>query len=144
SAIICWDADFPNAVKQAGIQNVDLLFVPSNDWAAVKDIHAGMASFRAVENGLSIYRQTGSGVSIVTDALGRSIHRIDSTEETATINFAAVQMVTTPLNSVATVYPIIGDAFGNVMLVLFVGLLLGLVLSRKRFAARLKVEPLSA
>ena len=144
SAIICWDADFPNAVKQAGIQNVDLLFVPSNDWVAVKDIHAGMASFRAVENGMSIYRQTGAGVSIVTDAFGRSIHHIDSTQETATMNFAAIQMVTTPVSSVATVYPIIGDVFGNEMLVLFVGLLLGLVVTRKRFAARLKVEPLSA
>jgi apolipoprotein N-acyltransferase len=65
SAIICWDADFPNIVKQAGAQNVDLLFVPSQDWLGVRDIHSGMATFRAVENGMTIFRQTGQGVSVV-------------------------------------------------------------------------------
>jgi apolipoprotein N-acyltransferase len=70
SAVICWDADFPTVIKQAGEQNVDLLFVPANDWREVKDIHAGMATFRAVENGMSIFRQTGEGVSVVVDAYG--------------------------------------------------------------------------
>ena len=144
SAIICWDADFPNVVKQAGNQDVDLLFVPASDWAAVKDIHAGMATFRAVENGMSIYRQTGSGVSIVTDAFGRTLSRVDAIKEAGTDRFAAIQMVTTPVSSVATVYPIIGDVFGNVMLVASAGLLLGLLLNRKRFMARVEVGPVSA
>jgi len=144
SAIICWDADFPNVLKQAGEQNVDLLFVPSNDWLAVKDIHAGMAAFRAVENGMSIYRQTGSGVSIVTDAYGRIINRVDAFEEESTGNFAAIQMVTTPISSVNTLYPMIGDAVGNVMLVAFAGLLLGLFLSRKRQTAHVEAGPVPA
>ena len=144
SAIICWDADFPNVVKQAGEQNVDLLFVPSNDWAAVKDIHAGMATFRAVENGMFIYRQTGSGISLVIDAFGRTLNRVDGIEETDTGNFVGLQMVTTPVSSVETLYPMIGDVFGNAMLVAFAGLLLGLLLSRKRLAARVKVETVSA
>jgi apolipoprotein N-acyltransferase len=55
--------------------------VPSSDWLAVKDIHAGMVTFRAVENGMSIYRQTGSGVSSVIDAYGRTIHRADAFDE---------------------------------------------------------------
>jgi apolipoprotein N-acyltransferase len=140
SAIICWDADFPDVVKQAGEQNVDLLFVPSNDWQAVKDIHAGMAAFRAVENGMSIYRQTGSGVSLVTDAYGRVVQRLDAWEEDRQGEFAAVQMVTTPIGSVDTLYPTIGDAVGYVMLVGFVGLLLGLLLTRKRRVTRVEVE----
>ncbi len=122
SAIICWDADFPNVIKQAGEQDVDLLFVPSNDWLGVKDIHAGMATFRAVENGMSIYRQTGSGVSSVIDAYGRIIHRVDHFKKKTQAIFAAVQTVTTPISSVNTLYPMIGDIVGNVMLVLLVGL----------------------
>ncbi|HMB24911.1 MAG TPA: nitrilase-related carbon-nitrogen hydrolase, partial [Anaerolineales bacterium] len=132
SAIICWDADFPNVVRQAGEQDVDLLFVPSNDWLAVKDIHAGMAGFRAVENGMTIFRQTGSGVSNVIDAHGRTIQRVDIFEEKSTGSFAAVQSVTVPLGSVNTLYPAIGDAVGNVTLVAFGGLLIGLFLTRKR------------
>ncbi|HRQ23609.1 MAG TPA: nitrilase-related carbon-nitrogen hydrolase, partial [Anaerolineales bacterium] len=83
SAVICWDADFPNIIKQAGKQNVDLLFVPSNDWLEVKDIHSGMATFRAVENGMSIFRQTGQGVSSAVDVYGRELNRVDSFKEIA-------------------------------------------------------------
>ena len=144
SAVICWDADFPNVMKQAGEQDVDLIFVPSNDWLGVKDIHAGMAIFRAVENGMSIYRQTGSGVSSVIDAYGRTFHRADSFEQEGTGTFAAVQMTVTPIGSVNTLYPVVGDVVGNIMLVLFVGLLAGLWFSRKRTAVRVKTESVPA
>ena len=136
SAIICWDADFPNVIKQAGELDVDLLFVPANDWLGAKDIHDGMAAFRAVENGMSIFRQTGSGVSSVVDAFGRTIHRLDMFKTKETGNFASVQTVTTPISSVNTLYPVIGDVIGNVMLVLSAGLLLGLLWKRSKISAR--------
>lgn len=131
SAVICWDADFPNIIKQAGEQNVDLLFVPSNDWLEVKDIHSGMATFRAVENGVSIFRQTGQGVSSAVDVYGRELNRMDSFKETAN-NFAGIQVVDMPIGSVNTMYPSIGDALGNMMLVGLVGLLIGLFATRKK------------
>jgi apolipoprotein N-acyltransferase len=131
SAVICWDADFPTVLKQAGEQNVDLLFVPSNDWLEVKDIHAGMATFRAVENGMSIFRQTGEGVSLVTNAYGKVINRVDMFEENES-GFTGIQNVQTPIGSVNTLYPSIGDGFGNVMLLGLVGLLIGLWVTRNR------------
>jgi apolipoprotein N-acyltransferase len=131
SAVICWDADFPLVIKQAGKQNVDLLFVPSNDWREVKDIHAGMAIFRGVENGMSIFRQTGQGVSVVSDAYGKVINRVDTFEENAT-GFTGIQMVKTPIGSVNTLYPSVGDMFGNVTLFGLVGLLIGLFITRKK------------
>ena len=140
SAIVCWDADFPNVLTQAGEQDVDLLFVPSNDWLAVKDIHAGMATFRAVENGMSIFRQTGSGMSIATDPYGRVISRVDIFDAEASGNFAAMQSVTTPIGSVDTIYPRIGDAVGTMMLVASAGLLIGLWLSRKRVLVQARID----
>jgi apolipoprotein N-acyltransferase len=131
SAVICWDADFPNAVKQAGEQNVDLLFVPSNDWREVKDIHAGMATFRSVENGMTIFRQTGQGVSLVSDAYGKVLNRVDTFEESEN-NFAGIQNVQTPISSVNTLYPSVGDGVGNAMLLGLVGLLIGLWVTRKK------------
>jgi apolipoprotein N-acyltransferase len=131
SAVICWDADFPNAIKQAGEQNVDLLFVPSNDWLAVKDIHAGMATFRAVENGMTIFRQTGQGVSLVSDAYGKVINRVDMFEENAT-GFTGIQVVQTPIGSVDTAYTTIGDGFGIAALIGLAGLLVGLWVTRKK------------
>jgi apolipoprotein N-acyltransferase len=128
-------------IKQAGQQDVDLLFVPSNDWPGVKDIHAGMAIFRAVENGMSIYRQTGSGVSSVIDAYGRTIHRVDAFQKDSAEGFAAVQIVITPIGSVKTLYPAVGDLLGNIMLILFVGLVAGLWWSSKHRSAPVKSRP---
>lgn len=131
SAVICWDADFPNVIKQAGEQNVDLLFVPSNDWLEVKDIHSGMAAFRAVENGMSIFRQTGQGVSSAVDVHGRELNRVDSFKENAS-GFAGIQVIKMQLGSVNTLYPSVGDLFGNVMLIGLIGLLVGLWFTRNR------------
>jgi apolipoprotein N-acyltransferase len=144
SAVICWDADFPNIMKQAGEQDVDLMFVPSNDWLGVKDIHNGMAVFRAVENGMSIFRQTGSGVSSVIDPYGRTLQRRDVFAEGSIATFAAVQMVSTPVAAVNTLYPLVGDLIGNVSLVALVGLVAGLVVTWKRRTAEGKAEPVSA
>ena len=144
SAVICWDADFPNVIKQAGEQDVDLLFVPSNDWLGAKDIHDGMASFRAVENGMSMFRQTGSGVSSVIDAYGRTLQRLDMFKTSDTGNFASLQTVTTPIGSVNTLYPVIGDVVGNVMLILLAGLLLGLLWKRSKISVRAEAGPVSA
>ena len=131
SAIICWDADFPNIVKQAGSQNVDLLIVPAQDWLGVRDIHAGMATFRAVENGLTIFRQTGQGVSLVSDPYGKVLNRVDSFEDTEG-EFVSIQKVSAPIGSLNTLYPKLGDALGNAMLLGLVGSLVGLWKTRKR------------
>ena len=131
SAVICWDADFPAVIKQAGEQDVDLLFIPSNDWLEVKDIHAGMAAFRAVENGMSIFRQTGEGVSSVVDAHGREVNRVDMFTENA-IGFTGIQNVKTPIGSVDTLYILIGDGFGWAMQIGLLVLLAILCLNRKK------------
>ena len=130
SAVICWDADFPAIIKQAGAQGVDLLFVPAQDWLGVKDIHAGMSTFRAVENGMTIFRQTGQGVSLVSDPYGKVLNRVDSFEDTAT-DFVSVQKVTVPITSVNTLDPKLGDILGNVMLVGLLGLFIGMFVTRK-------------
>ncbi|MBL8088978.1 MAG: hypothetical protein JNJ43_01525 [Anaerolineales bacterium] len=131
SAVICWDADFPNVIKQAGEQNIDLLFIPSQDWVEVRDIHAGMSVFRAIENGMTIFRQTGQGVSNVNDAYGNQYNRVDSFEN-ETEGFASIQIVETPIGSVNTLYPSLGDFLGNFMQIGLLGLVIGLWLTRKK------------
>ncbi|MFM8424793.1 MAG: hypothetical protein ACKOBL_06415, partial [Chloroflexota bacterium] len=96
-----------------------------------KDIHAGMSTFRAVENGMSIFRQTGQGVSIAADAYGKILSHTDTFEETAD-GFTGIQKVDMAIGSVNTLYPTVGDALGNMMLLGLVGLLIGLWVTRKR------------
>ena len=82
-----------------------------------------MATFRAVENGMPIYRQTGAGISVVTDTYGRVFNRVDMFEEESTGLWGGEQMEMTPVGSIETLYPIIGDTFGLVRLVSLIGLL---------------------
>ena len=123
SGAICWDADFPNVIREAGRKDVDLLIIPANDWYELRDVHANMSTFRAVENGLSIFRQTSNGVSLAADAYGQTINRTDQFEE------GSEQMVEVPLNSTATLFPQIGDLFALINLASFaigsVGIWLG-------------------
>jgi apolipoprotein N-acyltransferase len=111
-AIICLDADFPDIVKQAGEKEIDLLFVPANDWVEIRDLHSNMASFRAVENGMPTFRQTGGGVSSVTDAFGRTINRIDVFNQAQSGKWAGVQLVNVPIGSTNTIFPQAGNKFG--------------------------------
>ena len=102
----------------------------SNDWLEVKDIHAGMATFRAVENGMTIFRQTGEGVSLVADPYGRTLSRVDMFQENGT-GFTGIQRVSITIGPVNTLYPSVGDGVGYVMAVGLVGLLVGLFATRR-------------
>ena len=62
---------FPEFIRQAGQGHADLLIVPANEWKAIKEIHAQMAAFRAIENGVSLIRPAASGISSAFDPWGR-------------------------------------------------------------------------
>ena len=40
---ICYDADFPEFMRQAGQGSADILIVPANDWKEIKSVHFQMA-----------------------------------------------------------------------------------------------------
>lgn len=106
ATVICYDADFPELVRQAGQAGADILLVPSKDWQSVSAQHAQMATFRAVENGLWVVRPVLSGVSGVIDPYGSVQAQTDSFsggEPTAT---AVIVSRSTP-----TLYVRFGDWF---------------------------------
>ncbi|KAG0086826.1 hypothetical protein BGZ93_007159 [Podila epicladia] len=53
---ICFDLDFPNFMAQGGQQEVDILLQPSWTWGSIGRLEAVMQSFRAVENGFTLFR----------------------------------------------------------------------------------------
>ena len=77
SAIICYDADFPMNVQQAGKLGVGLILVPSYDWLTIDPVHTQMAVFRAIENGMSLVRQVNEGRSMAVDPYGRILAQTD-------------------------------------------------------------------
>lgn len=106
AVVICYDADFPDLIRQAGRAGAAMLLVPGFDWAPIRYRHTEMTTFRAVENGVALVRATGGGIAIATDAQGRVLSMVDDTPTDPSALTAAVPTVGT-----TTLYPFIGDAF---------------------------------
>jgi len=107
SVAICFDADFPWLVRQAGRAGVDILLVPSSDWGPVGPVHADMAVVRAIENGVSILRPTRKGTSVAVDPQGRTLARTDYfTGDDQTM------MAALPTAGGSALYPVVGDLVG--------------------------------
>ena len=103
---ICFDADFPEFIRQAAQGSADLLILPVNDWKEIKDIHFQMAAFRAIENGVPLVRAAASGLSSAFDPWGRLLGVADF--------FAAgdrTMTVQLPVGNVPTLYARTGDLF---------------------------------
>ena len=54
AAVICFDMDFPQFIRRAARNGVDIMLVPSADWSAIDPIHTRMASVRGIENGFAV------------------------------------------------------------------------------------------
>ena len=128
--VICFDGDFPYLSRQAGQAHVDLMLVPSNDWRAIDPWHTQDITFRAIENGFSLVRQTSNGLAIAVDYEGRVLA---SSDYFATGEQVMIAMV--PVKGVQTIYALVGDLFAWLCIAgLFVLIVLTLIKARKRQA----------
>ena len=106
SAAICFDADFPQTLRQAGLLNTDIVLNPSNEWAAIDPWHTQMASLRAIEEGASIVHQASHGLSAAFDYQGNRLAAVDYFRSGAGTMIADV-----PTRGVRTLYSRLGDWF---------------------------------
>ena len=136
SPAICFDAEFPGFIRQAGEKRAGILFLPANDWKAIDPIHTHMAVLRAIENGFSLVRPAGQGLSIATDNRGNILASLDYYKTDEQIMYADV-----PFRHSNTLYTKAGDWFAWICITGFMGLLLTVVF-RKYFlpAGNLKIR----
>jgi apolipoprotein N-acyltransferase len=130
SPIICYDADFPEFLKQTGVIGTDILLVPSGDWKAIDPYHAYMSRLRGIENGVSVVRPVSRATSIVTDPYGNLLGSNDFyTSEEKTV------MANVPMKGIPTLYNRIGDILPYLAMVftafIFMELILKLLLKRR-------------
>lgn len=131
AAVICFDADFPGLVRQAGLARADILLVPSKDWKPIDAMHPRAATFRAIENGFALVRPNETGQSIAVDAYGRVLAAADYF---ATDQLTMVADV--PTRAVGTVYVLLGDSLTYACLVgLVVVFTLASIRGRSRVSA---------
>jgi apolipoprotein N-acyltransferase len=103
---ICFDADFPEFIRQAGQASADVVILPVNDWRAIKDLHMQMHAFRAIENGLPVVRAAASGLSAAFDPWGRVLAVSDFFAPGDRTMIAQV-----PVGHIRTLYTKTGDLF---------------------------------
>ncbi len=99
---ICHDLDFPDLIRQAGRLRAQLMLGPSADWSEIEDMHATMATLRAVENGFTLVRPTYGGRTIAVDPIGREWEWSERD---------GVLLASVTASHVATVYSRFGDVF---------------------------------
>jgi apolipoprotein N-acyltransferase len=138
SAVICWDTDYPSVMRQAGAQNVDILLSPAWVWPDVAAIHAEMATFRSIENGVTVVRQSDNGFSLVSDPYGRVV-----AQENHVGQEGAMMTALAPVMPTGTLYPIVGDIVGQLSVV---GLMLAIVavVAQRFLRARRERQPMTA
>ncbi len=117
SGIICFDGDFPQLLARAGALGADIVIDPSNDWRALDPWHTQMVSFRAIEQGVNLVRQTSRGLSAAYDYEGRRLAEMD---HYYTTDYAMISEV--PTRGVRTVYSRLGDWFAWLCVAALVGL----------------------
>lgn len=101
---ICYDADFPTHMRQAGQQNADILLLPSGDWREISPYHGWMASVRGIENGFSMLRPVSNATSMATDFQGKLIGAAHFSPGDETVLVAQL-----PIGGQPTLYRRLGD-----------------------------------
>ena len=104
--VICFDADFPALTHQAAAKGADVLFVPASDWPEFGKVHTEKAELRTIENGYSLFREDGHGLTAAYDPQGRKLAATDYFRTEHQVTVADV-----PIHGTPTVYGTIGDVF---------------------------------
>jgi apolipoprotein N-acyltransferase len=106
SGIVCNDTDHQEMVTQAGRNGTDILLSPTLEYRAIDPMHATMAAYRAIENGITIVRQADNGLSAVIDPYGRIVASMDHF-----ISGERVFIAQVPVGRVTTIYAYTPDLF---------------------------------
>jgi apolipoprotein N-acyltransferase len=122
---ICRDMSFPAYARQAGEQQVDILFNPSFDYPKTT---GEMYSLRAIENGFSMVRPVYNGYSYAVDPHGQLLASMDSDLTDTGIMYADV-----PTQGINTLYSNIGDLLAWICVIGLLGFIpLNMILRRKQ------------
>jgi apolipoprotein N-acyltransferase len=127
SGIVCNDTNHEEMVAQAGRNGTDILFSPSLEYRQIDPLHAHMATYRAIENGVTLVRQADNGLSIVVDPYGRVSATMDHFN-----NSKRVMAANVPILSTFTIYPYIGDLFAWLAMAGLTALIVVAIVQRRR------------
>ncbi len=110
SNVICIDAFYPTLMHQTGNRGIDIMIVPSQEWAGSDGSSfvwvPQETTLRAIEYGYSLVRQANGDVSMTVDYQGRVLVATDyyTTDQPTMIAYV-------PVKGTRTIYGLVGDLF---------------------------------
>jgi apolipoprotein N-acyltransferase len=127
ATIICNDAIFPDFVRrQVSGRGVDILLVPAWDFRYAEHIWSYQMSFRAIENGFSMFRLAREGLTLAVDRQGRPL-----VQSNYFLNDQPIIYADLPTEGRETVYSLLRDWFAWLSVAGFVVLLVIAIARRK-------------
>ncbi len=136
SGIVCNDTDHQEMVTQAGRNGTDILLSPTLEYRGIDPMHAHMAAFRAIENGVTLVRQADNGLSVVIDPYGRVLAAMDHFTSSERVLVAQV-----PVGNVMTMYAYTPDLFAWLAILGFVVITIVAVIQGRREKRAVAVQP---
>ena len=142
-AVICWEAIFPNFVREFVNRGARFLVVATNE-AHFRETAApyqllAMSVFRAAENRIAIARSANTGISALIDPFGRITHRLRGAAQKE-LFVEGVLVGAIAVSGSSTFYTRYGDVFA-VLQVAGSAILLLLALSLPRLANGRRASP---
>jgi apolipoprotein N-acyltransferase len=127
ATIICNDAVFPDFVRRrVGRSDADILLVPAWDFRYAEHIWSYYMSFRAIENGFSMFRIAREGLTLAVDYQGRPL-----VQSNYFLNDQPIIYADLPTEGVDTLYSLLGDWFAWLSVAGLVVLLVIAIAKRK-------------
>jgi apolipoprotein N-acyltransferase len=77
--VICQDDNFSDLSRAHSLQGVQLMLVPTNDWAPIRGYHFDSSRMRAIESGYAIVRAATGGISALISPRGEVVESVDNT-----------------------------------------------------------------
>lgn len=127
SAVICFDMDFLELLRQVNSMNIDIMLVPGNDWKEITPYHTYASSFRAIEQGFNLVRTASRGLSASFNYKGQVLSSQNYFTSHDAIFYSDV-----PTKGQRTVYAVIGDSFVWVCVLFFVSTTIFFIRKRKK------------
>ena len=124
AVLICQDLDFCDTARQLAEHQVRVVLAPASDWRGSETIHQRMAVVRGVEAGFSLARAARGGMVSANDSRGRQI-----ASGVTSPNNDSVVIADLPLGTGWTLYPHVGDWFGQLCVIFTILLMLRLAIS---------------
>jgi apolipoprotein N-acyltransferase len=106
ASIVCYDGDYPAMLAPAARAGFDMLLNPGNDWREYDPYQTQLSTFRAIEQGYSLVRQSSHGLAMTVDYQGNVLASTDYFTSDPQVMVAYV-----PTRGVPTIYAMIGDLF---------------------------------